>query len=106
MEEVLLHVKVQGSRCQGFRVYFEGHGDLVSRLIMGMIEVIICGLSGLLTHLLSPHGPPSRVLSSSLRCTTCLISTMRESHAKFEVAICVGFDASYEQAQAPRLNRH
>ena len=39
--------------------YLEGHGDLVSRLIMGIIGVIIWVI-GLLSYLLSPHDPPRR----------------------------------------------
>ena len=39
--------------------YLEGHGNLVSRLITS-ISHIIAPLSPLLTHLLSPHDPPSK----------------------------------------------
>ena len=43
----------------GFRVYLEGQGDLVSRLIMGIIRVTIwvIGVINLL-YLLSPPDPP------------------------------------------------
>ena len=43
-------------------VILYGHGDLVSRLILGIARVTI-----LLTYLLSPHGPPSMVPQSDLK---------------------------------------
>ena len=46
-------------------VYLEGQGDLVSRLTMGIIGVTIWVL-GLLTYLLSPPDPPSRVRADLL----------------------------------------
>ena len=45
----------------GLYYFLEGHGDLISGLIMGIIGVIIW-LIGFLTYLLSPHDPPSSTL--------------------------------------------
>ena len=42
---------------RGSQGYLEGHGDLVSRLIMGMIGVT----AWVILNLLSPQEPPSRV---------------------------------------------
>ena len=52
--------KAQAHRVFPSRVYLEGHWDLVSRLVMGMIGVTIW-VTGVITYLLSPHDPPSRV---------------------------------------------
>ena len=61
-------------------MYLEGHGDLVSRLIMG-IFLVITWLIGLLTYLVSPHYPATawapmfdfvRVLGHDLTCFFCL----------------------------------
>ena len=39
-------------------LYLEGHGDLVSKVVMG-ISTLLYRLQGLLSYLLSPPGPPS-----------------------------------------------
>ena len=44
------------SKCM---VYLEGHGDLVSRLILGIIRLFY-GLWGLEVYLRKPHDQPSR----------------------------------------------
>ena len=42
--------------------YLEGHGDLVSRLIMGIIRVVKGHLGVINLYLLSSHDPPSPIL--------------------------------------------
>ena len=50
----------QQAPCSFQLSYLEGHGDLVSRLIMGIIRMIIWLIEGLLTYLLGPRDPPSK----------------------------------------------
>ena len=42
--------------------YLEGHGDLVSRLVMGMIRIMKRLIGVLNLYLLCPHDSPSTIL--------------------------------------------
>ena len=51
---MVLYRDYEVCRSLGFRVYLEGHGDLVSRLIMGIIGVIIWLIGFINLFTLSP----------------------------------------------------
>ena len=54
---------------QAQRFYLEGHGDLVTRLIIGIIGVSMWLMGGSFTCF-SPHDPPSRVNGLGLNLVT------------------------------------